>query len=169
MPDRGENPTAESVKADTVSFPESIFLVGGDLEHVPDFLKKLDRQKHICIGNVLDPTPPVWMHLRPFAIGRRLVTNGEYLKFLDAKTESGEEGSPARFYDDPELWRIVWEDLNLQLTQATMAVMGEGGNVIEFEEVFHDAQNALDAYVTSIKLEIERLLVLQSGAYASDS
>jgi formylglycine-generating enzyme required for sulfatase activity len=164
-----QKPTPESVTAGTVAFPDSVALIGSKLEYIPKFLRELDQQKHLCIGNLLDPTPQHWMRIRPFAIGKRLVTNGEYLKFVQARLENVDEGESEFFYDDPELWRMVWEDLNLQITQTTMAVLAEEGEVVEHEEVYHNAINALDAYLISLRMEMERLLLLQTGVYSRES
>ncbi len=84
-----------------MSFPECVFLLGADLSQVSEEIRAMDRAKRLGLGGALSLTPPHWVHLGAFSIGRRMVSNGEYLAFL--QHVDGEDGG-GRIYDGSEIW-----------------------------------------------------------------
>jgi len=153
MPEAGTNSASnlrsvESVR-DMIMFPETVFMLGGSLDRVDERIRDLDAKKRLGIGNVLDATPPVWVHLDAFSIMRKMVTNGEYLEFLSYEDEEG------RFYDSNELWRHVWAELGFHVDTAQMPYRAADGTVRYYEEMYSACANFIEAYVQSLFHEIQ--------------
>lgn len=138
-----------SAEKGMVSFPETVFMMGCAPDSLEDRIRDLDGKKRLGIGNVLDATPPVWVHLDPFSITRRMVTNGEYAEFLQY---TDEEGS---FYDSPELWRHVWTDLGFHVQSVQMPFRASDGTVHFYEETYTACASFVDAYLQSVYHEIQ--------------
>jgi formylglycine-generating enzyme required for sulfatase activity len=149
---------------DFVPFPESVFMLGGRYEFLSEAVRSVDRQKHLSLRDILDATPPVWVRLAPFSIGQSLVTNGEYLQFLDAATGPG-----ARLYDSAAVWRHVWQDLNLRIERFIVPFERAPGEIVEFQEDYTGARGAVDAYLASLRFEIQRMLITAGASVTEDS
>jgi formylglycine-generating enzyme required for sulfatase activity len=141
--------SAKAVREDMVRFPETVFMLGGDIASLGNEIRDLDTAKRLGIGNVLDVTPPVWIHLDPFSIGPRMVTNAEYAEFLNYEDEEG------RFYDSPELWCHVWSELGCHIETVEMPYRAADGEVQYYEETYSACTNFVEAYVQSIMYEIQ--------------
>lgn len=148
--------TPESLQSQAAYCPGAIFMLGARLEFLDEAIRKVDREKHLCLGSILGSTPPVWVHKDPFFIGRWMVTNGDYQRFL-LFAEEDEEGNLYRVYDDPELWEYVWSGMNYRLTdmKITYKVDDETDTMIEN---YQGATSVVEAYILSIKYEVERVL-----------
>lgn len=132
-----------------VEFPETIFMMGGSLDRVDERIRSLDVKKRLGIGNVLDATPPVWVHINAFSIATKMVTNGEYLEFLQYEDEEG------RFYDSSELWHHVWAELGFHVETAQMPYRAADGTIRYYEESYTACVNFVEAYVQSLFHEIQ--------------
>ncbi len=163
--------TAETLKADSVHFPETVFLLGSRMDYVHEHIREIDRSMHLGLGNIIDSTPPYWVHIDPFSIADRMVTNGDYLQFLHHKSaELSPQGEPRRLYNTADLWDAVWTQLDLKLKTVRMPVKDKDGEVYEVEETFVSALNFVHAYILSLENEVERLLMSiedESGEFST--
>ena len=139
----------------TVRFPDSVFMMGCRYDYLTETVREIDRQKHLSVRNILDATPPVWVRVPAFAIGRRMVTNGDYLQFLNA----ADEGTSARLYDAPDVWRYVWNDLNMRVERPRVPFERTRGEIVEFEEDYTGTRGVIEAYITSLRFEIQRVMI----------
>ena len=137
------------VREGMVSFPETVFQLGGSMADLDSRVRDLDLSKRLGIGNVLEATPSVWVHLEPFSIGSRMVTNAEYVEFVNYQDEEGS------FYDSAELWRHVWSELGYHVGSVEMPYRAADGEVHYYEETYSACTNFLEAYVQSIMYEIQ--------------
>lgn len=147
---------------DVVFFPESIFPLGSKMEYTPLWLRQIDSEKHLSLGNLLALTPPVWVYLRPYSMARRMVSNGAYRFFLNAPVEEKEESSLEEcreeedyFFDNPHLWRYIWTDLNHRIASLHLPIQ-IGEELVDFEEDYSHCTSFVEAYVESIRFEVER-------------
>lgn len=154
------NITAETLKAEATNFPESVFMTGAVLDNVSPHILEVDRDKHLGLGNIIDSTPPYWLHLEPFHIADMMVTNGQYLQFLHYKSsELSYGGEPQQLYNTADLWHAVWSQMDLEIKSINTPVKDKDGNVVEVEESFVSALNFVHAYLMSLEHEIERMLM----------
>ncbi len=149
--------TADSLRKETVAFPECVFLFGADLEMVDPGLQELDRKHRLGLGGALALTPSHWLHLDEFSIGRHMVSNAEYLRFLHYVTK-GPDGQEMRIFDQSEIWDEIWNGLNFRIDRVKNSIRPPSGPVEEVEEFYGDASNFADAYISSIRYEAIRLL-----------
>lgn len=140
-----------------VELPESVFLMGCRYEYLSEPVRDYDRRRHLSLRNVLENTPPVWIHLPQFWMGKRMVTNGEYLRFLEY-TEDGANG-PERLFDHAGIWRYVWQSLNFRVEKARVPFERAPGDIAEFDEDYSDCQGFVEAFLNSLKFEIQRVLL----------
>lgn len=158
-----ENPamTAETLRATSTYCPPCTFLLGAALDGLNPSILAINKEKHLCLGSILASTPPKWVCLDGFSIGRRMVTNGEYALFLkfavpDAECESGY----SRIFDDPRLWTHVWATQNYRVNTLKMPVGEQTGGITTRDEDYGHINNFVEAYLLSIRYEVERLLIL---------
>jgi formylglycine-generating enzyme required for sulfatase activity len=145
------------LKSQCVFFPETVFMLGSRYEYLSETVREFDRQRHLSLRNILDATPPVWVHLAPYYLARRMVTNGEYLQFLDYAEQDGEHTT--RLYDAPAIWRYVWQTLNMRIERSRVPFERAPGDIIEFDEDYTDAQGFIEAYLSSLRYEVQRILL----------
>ena len=141
--------SVKTVREGMIGFPETVFLLGGSIPDLDDRVRDLDISKRLGIGNVLDLTPSVWVHLDPFSIGPRMVTNAEYAEFVNYQDEEGS------FYDSAELWRHVWSELGHHIGTVEMSYRAADGEVRYYEETYSACTNFVEAYAQSIMYEIQ--------------
>jgi formylglycine-generating enzyme required for sulfatase activity len=160
-PDLGEiHITAETLKEQSSLIPESVFLLGSRMDYVAEHIRLVDKSKHLGLGNIIDSTPPYWIHLNSFHISNRMVTNADYMKFLHYKSaELSFQGEPQRFYNSADLWDAVWTQMDLKISSVRMPMKDKDGQVFEVKEDFVDALNFVHAYVKSLFHEIGRMLM----------
>jgi formylglycine-generating enzyme required for sulfatase activity len=143
--------------------------MGTSLDHLNDELLAINREKHLSLGSILASTPPRWVFVKGFSVGRRMVTNGEYslfLKYADPDPES--ETGWTRTYDNPDLWRHVWSTLNYRINSLKMPLAEQNGGITTREENYDHVESFIEAYVLSIRYEIERLLFFSTSAVEAD-
>ncbi len=150
----GERIRASDLQRLSAYMPETVFLMGCDMRHVSERIKALDRAKHLSIGNIIYATPGVWVRIPSFHIQTRMVTNGEYRRFLQ---DIGEDGVP--IVEQAALWRYVWDDLAMRVQAISMPFRNADGTVTQHEEDYRACRDFLQAYVNSIKFECQRLLI----------
>ncbi|MHC5035963.1 MAG: formylglycine-generating enzyme family protein [Planctomycetota bacterium] len=148
--------TPESLQNQSTFCPGTIFMLGARLEYLDDRIRQVDQEKHLCLGSILGSTPPVWVHKDGFYISRFMITNGDYRRFV-LFAEEDEDGNINRLYDDPELWEYVWSDMNLRLTDLKMTYKVEDDTETMVEN-YQGASSFVEAYILSIKYEVERVL-----------
>ena len=158
--------TAKAVKDNCVHLPETIFPFGCRMECVDDRIKEIDRSKHLGMGSILDATPLVWTHLGRFHISRRMVTNGEYLRFLLADRD---EEAGTTIFDDPELWNVVWHQTGFAIEEVQTPYVDAEGEMHELPENYAGCMGFVDAYLQSMKSEFERIFLQGGGDDASAS
>lgn len=163
---REQELTAEAVKKDCVHLPETVFPLGCEMEYVDDRIKEIDRSKHLGMGSILDATPLFWAHLHPFHIARRMVTSGQYLRFLQADMDE-ERGTT--IFDDPELWNVVWHQTGFAMEEVQTPYLDAEGELRELPENYAGCVGFVDAYVQSIKSEFERIFLQGGGDDSSGS
>lgn len=130
-------------------------MLGMDMDYLPDWLRERDQRLHLSMGNLIHLTPPKWVHLGGFHLARRMVTNGEYAQFLQCTVEAG-EGNRVSFYDAPDVWRYVWNQLAFMIDTVRVTFdLGEG-EIETYEEAYADAQSFVEAYISSLRQEIDR-------------
>ena len=78
----------QDIQTETVILPEAVFLFGAGMGNVSPKLRELDKTRGLSIGNIIYSTPPRWVYLPRFAIQKRMVSNGEYTRFLSATSET---------------------------------------------------------------------------------
>ncbi len=153
--------------SETVYFPETVFMLGSRYDYLSETVREFDRDRHLSLRNILDATPPVWIRLTPFNIGRKMVTNGEYLQFLDYAEPAGDQN--VRLYDLPDIWRYIWATLNMRVERCRVPFERAPGEIIEVDEDYSDAQGFIEGYLSSLRFEILRLLPTSEGAPAPQS
>lgn len=141
------------LKRDFHPCPETVFMLGARYENLSKDVRKADETRHLSLRNIVDVTPPVWVHLEPFHIARRMVSNGEYLQFLDDTETTG-----ARVYDSAGLWANVWQGRKLGLELANIPFEESQGRISLYEEDYRDTSGFLDAYFFSLRSEILRVM-----------
>jgi len=158
--------TKETVQTQSTYCPGTIFMLGARLEFLDDAIRQVDREKHLCLGSILGSTPPVWVHKDGFFMSRWMVTNGDYRRFL-MFAEEDEDGNLYRTYDDPDLWDYVWKGMNFRLTdlKITYKVDDETDQMIEN---YQGAGSFVEAYILSIRYEVERVLGGEGGGVEPD-
>ncbi len=144
------------LKNDCCFFPEAVCTLGTRYEFLSESVQETDQKKHLSLRNIIDATPPVWIHLPSFHLGQGMVTNGEFRRFYEAVEEGG-----GRLYDNPELWKHVWQNMQLRLQEAQVPFEEAPGSISVFEEDYRDAETFLDAYLISLRSEIQRVLLRQ--------
>ncbi|MCX7803586.1 MAG: formylglycine-generating enzyme family protein [Planctomycetota bacterium] len=150
----GERIRASDLQRLSVHMPETVFLMGCDMRHVAEHIRAMDRARHLSASNIVYATPGVWVHLPSYHIQTRMVTNGEYRRFLQ---DVGEDGVP--IVDRTDLWRYVWDDLAMRVQSVNMPFRQADGTVTQHEEDYRACRNFLQAYVNSIRFECQRLLI----------
>ncbi|MCU0724005.1 MAG: hypothetical protein MUC63_10405 [Planctomycetes bacterium] len=150
--------TPEGLQGRSAYCPETVFMMGAYLECLDESIRKVDRDKHLCLGSILASTPPVWVFKDSYYIGRWMVTNGDYLQFMQSTMEAEGGGDPVHVYDDPSLWNFVWSGGNLRLTDLKMP-MKRGELVETMIENYQGANSFVEAYLLSLQYELERLLL----------
>jgi formylglycine-generating enzyme required for sulfatase activity len=161
----------ENIKIDAQTLRETstycapaTFLMGTSLGNLHPEILSINKEKHLSLGSILAATPPRWVFTDGFSVGRKMVTNGEYslfLKYADPDPES--ESGYSRFYDNPDLWRYVWGGLNFRINSLKMPVGEQTGGISTREENYDHVDNFVEAYLLSIRYEIERLLFSSEG------
>jgi formylglycine-generating enzyme required for sulfatase activity len=90
-----------------------------------------------------------------------MVTNGEYKAFLNYCEEDG-----ATPFDFPDLWNYVWSEMNFRVQTVKMPVRGADGATYEVEEDYSDCSGFVEAYINSLKFEIDRVLTSSEAGEA---
>jgi formylglycine-generating enzyme required for sulfatase activity len=150
--------TYDYILANSVSVPETIFPLGANYEDLDESLKEVDRKRRLNIANLLAPTPIVWVHLNEFAIGKFMVTNREYLVFV----QSGARGLEPINYDSPELWWHVWSIL-YKIQEVVLPYKTVSERVMEDVQNYTGCKNFVDAYIESLKYELMRVINRTEG------
>lgn len=136
---------------DFVEIPAGPFLLGMDYPDVAEPLRRLDQARCLGLGAVLAGTPGRWVDLPAYAIMPRMVTNGEYQEFWNAR----HPGDPTlALVDDPEIWEYVW---SLHPLDQVRVPSPEAGLVLT--ESYAGCTSALDALVRSHAYEAQRQLL----------
>ncbi len=162
-----ENPsmTAETLRATSTYCPPCTFLIGASLDNLNPEILAINREKHLSLGSILASTPPKWIYLDGFAMGKRMVTNGEYALFLKfAVNDPENETGYSRIFDKPELWRHVWTTQNYKVNTLKMPVGEQTGGITARDENYDHVDNFIEAYMLSIRYEVERLLLFGGQA-----
>ncbi len=141
-------------------------MLGSRYDYLSEAVREFDRERHLSLRNILDATPPIWVHLPAFNIGRRMVTNGDYLQFLDYAEQAGEHS--VRLYDLPDIWQYVWGTLNLRVERCRVPFERAPGDIIEFDEDYSDAQGFVSGYLSSLRYEIQRVLLAMEPQQQSE-
>ena len=144
-----------ALKEQCVYLPETVFVLGCDMKHVPQFMLENNDRLHLSMGNILDATPEKFVHLRGFRVSRAMVTNGEYLQFLNTPDP---EGTAPTLFDRYDLWQFVWAEQGFGLQTIQMPYERLRGEISEYQEVYAHCQNFVDAYIWSIRYEVDRCL-----------
>jgi formylglycine-generating enzyme required for sulfatase activity len=139
----------------SVPLEATIFVMGCALAGVHPATRARAERRNLSLGSLLAPTPPRWVRLPAFRIGRSLVTNGEYREFL--KAASGQTGERA-IYDDPELWRYVWKGLGYRVEQQRVWLVRADGPPAAQEERYDHTETFVEAYLSSLRFETGRIL-----------
>ncbi len=142
------------LKKNCCFFPEAVCILGTRYEFLGESVQEADRKKHLSLRNIIAATPPVWIHVSPFYLGESMVTNGEYHRFYESREEDGR-----RTYDNSDLWKHVWQNMQLRLQNAHVPFEESPGSISVFEEDYRDAESFLDAYLISLRSEIQRVLL----------
>ncbi len=150
----------------SICFPPGISLLGSRLSYLDERILELNRLKHLSLGNLLDQTPSRWVYCDWFQIASTMVSNGEYLQFLhDREPDPFTGGDGERLYDGHEMWRYLWTDLKYGIEVANAQVQRPDGSIMVTEENYRRIDNFVEAYLESLKFEIDRhLMVLEEGA-----
>lgn len=136
-----------------LSFPETVFPMGFNACDLPSSLRRRDAHRGLSLGSLLDSTPLHWVRLRAFRLAQRLVTNADYAKF--ALDGAGSEQGGA--FEDRNLWQYVWTELGQQLgSHRGFSLFGLKS--LEFVDDYNGCVNFVDAYIRSLKYELERIL-----------
>ena len=138
--------------ADTVQMPAGAFLLGASLDGLPPSLRSANGR--LGLAALLDATPPVWCWLPEFRIGRQLVTNGQYRRFLEAPDP---ENPAARIADSRSLWEYVWQGLGLAIETRRVPIR-DGTQLGSIEETYGGCETFVAAYMRSLRRDVERLL-----------
>jgi hypothetical protein len=85
-----------------------------------------------------------------------MVTNGEYLTFLLDESEEDAGG----IYEDSRIWQFVWSDSNFRVCRHK-AYGSQGKSTLRIEEDYTGLKSFVDAFLDSIKFEIERVLATE--------
>lgn len=153
------NISVDSLRATSTHCPDAVFPLGANLEHLRPELLDINREKHLSLGSILACTPPRWVYTGGFYLGKRMVTNGEYALFLRyAEADPEAESGYSRIYDNPDLWRHVWSTLNYRINALKMPVGEQTGGITTREENYDHVESFIEAYILSIRYEVERLL-----------
>ncbi|MFH1422329.1 MAG: SUMF1/EgtB/PvdO family nonheme iron enzyme [Planctomycetota bacterium] len=150
--------TQDYLLANSVCMSEVVFPLGTKYEYISDTLKELDSKRHLNIANILDATPPYYIHLPQFWVGKKLVTNGEYSAFLHYMDDQGK-----KFYDEPDVWRYIWSTLNYKIENVKMPFRTYDGSTAETEENYSDCESFVEAYLNSLRFEMERVILSREG------
>ncbi len=155
----------------SICFPPGICLLGSHLRYLDERVLELNQRKHLSLGNLLDQTPPRWVYSDWFQIGGRMVSNGEYLQFLHDRERdplTGSEGE--RLFDGHEMWRYLWTDLKYGIEVVNAQVQRPDGTIMVTEENYRRIDNFVEAYLESLKLEIDRqLMVIEADGGEEES
>ncbi|MGH7144188.1 MAG: SUMF1/EgtB/PvdO family nonheme iron enzyme [Planctomycetota bacterium] len=144
------------IRSATVFLPPTVMMMGQKIENVAPWIRAIDKERSLCIGNILDSTPPTFVFVNPFYMQKRMVTNGEYRSFLHYVAR----GQEMPMFNYSGIWRHIWEDIKLRVDRVEMPYERAEGDIQSFEEVYDaDVQNFVEAYIMSIKFEIQRLLL----------
>jgi len=138
--------------ADTLTVPAGVAQLGASVETLADRLRA--ERERLGLAALLDSTPPVWIWLPTFRIGRHLVTNGQYRAFLEA---TDPENPQARIFDSAALWEYVWHGLGLGIGARRVPIR-DGSQLGSIEESYEDCRTFVGAYVRSLRRDVERLL-----------
>ena len=147
----------QDIQTETVVLPETIFVFGAGMDNVSQKMRELDKPRGPSIGNIIYSTPPRWVFLPKFAIQKRMVTNGEYKRFLSAFTEN------VYFYNNAEFWYHVWKGMGFNLSTVITPYEVQEGQILEFNEFYSNADTFGEAYITSIGYEVQRALQATEG------
>ena len=150
--------TLDYIMSRSVHLPETVFPLGADYRYVSDDIKKVNRRYSLNIDNLLAATPIVWTHLPEYHIGQFLVTNAEYRVFV----ASGPKKTEPINYNSPQLWRDVWDTL-YRVVSANIHYKTVSEQVQVQEQNYAGCQSFVEAYIESLKYEIQRVVDRTEG------
>lgn len=162
-----EKNLAEIVGIPLSRVPAGIFLLGCQPDCLPPALVQMDRQEHLGITAAAAMIGSRWVYVPEVWVGRTLVTNGEYREFLRATIPAAGESS-RHLFDTADLWMHVWKNLNCQLDTLSWVYPTRDGSGISVPEDFRACRGFVDAYLLSIRNEIEALLSSGGGEGADE-
>jgi len=118
-----------------------------------------DLQRHsdrhaLSLNALLDATPPVWVQLPALHVGARLVTNGQYRRFMQAPDP---ENPDARIADSRALWEYAWHGLGLGI-RSRRVPLRDGKRLGSIEESYDGCATFISAYMRSLRRDVERLV-----------
>ena len=152
-----KNDVRQALLSQAVPLQRTVFLMGCALSMVSPQVRARAERRHSSLGSLLAPSPPHWVHMPAFRVARRLVTNGEYRRFLQATTTG--EGRMGRIYDDQEMWRYVWKRMGYDLGMQRIWLVRSSGAPTSMDERYDHLDSFLDAYLESLRLETIRVMV----------
>ncbi|MCD4656340.1 MAG: formylglycine-generating enzyme family protein [Planctomycetes bacterium] len=161
---KGHNISNEQFFDNAVEFPSSVFCLGAQYDKLRDYIKAVDNEKNLGIGSVIHPTPAKWVTVPHFHMSRSMVTNQEYLDFLDAPVPEHIDAEEEYFVELPELWEHAWETARIgsvfykMLTNDEVSVYSSTEK--SWSEFYGDCENAIQAFIRSYKFEVYRLCKL---------
>jgi formylglycine-generating enzyme required for sulfatase activity len=130
----------ESVEIKSGAFP-----LGASMALVDPDLRLRDHSRRLDLAGLLDSTPYHWVYLDKYRIGRTMVTNGQYLQFLNT------EGTP---YEREDCWRYVWAGTGRHIESHARYDQAADGKVHHKVELHSDARNFVEAYIDSLNYEV---------------
>lgn len=160
--------TEDALKAECVFLPETVFMLGCGMEHLSEAVRESNERMQLSIGNILDATPPRFVHIGDLYCSRRMVTHAQYKQFLDAPDP---DGGPVPVYEQPNLWQFLWQGCNFRIELAKMPFERREGEVLLREEVYEGCNSLVEAYLRSLRFEADRCyeaLSLQTEATLKD-
>ena len=157
---KGHNITNEQFFENAVEFPSSVFCLGAQYDKLRDYIKLVDNEKNLGIGSVIHPTPAFWVTVPHFFMSRSMVSNQEYLDFLNAPVPEHIEAEQEYFVELPELWEHAWESAKIGTIYYKMLEGEESGvysgHEKSWSEFYGDCENAIQALIRSYRYEIYR-------------
>lgn len=133
------------ILGNSVEIKPGAFPLGATMALVDPDLRLRDHSRRLDLAGLLDSTPYHWVWLDGYRLGRRMVTNGEYLEFL---------GSSDAAYEDQSCWQHIWEVQGRKIESHARYDQGSDGKVHHKVELHSDARNFVEAYIDSLTYEV---------------
>jgi formylglycine-generating enzyme required for sulfatase activity len=136
---------AQTILDSSVEIAPGAFPLGASMALVDPDLRLRDHSRRLGLAGLLDSTPYHWVWLDGYRLGRKMVTNGDYLQFLGAADAA---------YEDESCWRYIWEDQGRKIESHARYDQGSDGRVHHKIELHSDARNFVEAYIDSLTYEV---------------